>query len=222
MVRSIVIAGVLAVVVALPAHAQNHFEASVTGGYTFSEGVSGDVPFVTPSGTFTGITVKSGPSVGVSFAVITKAGGEVGFQWGRQMSKLGVTGVPSFELGDMNIDQYHVNFAYNALPGAKTRPYLSIGFGATDYGAVAYSTANRTGEVAGPVKFSFKIGVGVKSWFSNAVGLRAGANWIPTAISSHDSGYWCDPYFGCYVGTTTTFSHQLELAGGVVFRFGGE
>jgi len=219
MVRSALIAGVLTVAVTAPALAQKHFEAGVTGGYTFSEGVSGG-PFVTTSGTFTGISVESGPSVGVSFAVITRDGGEVGFQWNRQLSKLAVRGVPSFDLGDMNIDQYHVHFAYNALAGAKTRPYLSIGFGATDYGAVAYSTTNRSGEISGPLKFSLKVGVGVKTWASEGVGFRAGLNWTPTFISSKDTGYWCDPYFGCYVGPGATLSHQIELAGGVVFRFG--
>jgi hypothetical protein len=219
MVRSALIAGILAIVVAVPARAQSRFEVGVTGGWIFSEGVNGD-PIVTPNETFTGINVKSGPSIGVSFAVLSQNGGEIGFQWGRQLSKLGVKGVPSFDLGDLNIDQYHATFAYNAMQGAKVRPYLSVGFGATNYGSVTYSTLNQAGEINGSLRFSMKIGVGLKSWGNDAVGFRASMNWTPTAIGSHDTGWWCDPFYGCFVTTQSTWSNQVEFGGGVVFRFG--
>jgi hypothetical protein len=163
MIRSTLIAGVLTVAVAAPAGAQARFELSGLGGFTFSEGISGN-QITTPNGTFTGIQVKNGGSFGFSFAVMTENGGEVGFQWSRQMSTLGVRGIPSFDIGDMNLDNYHVYFAINTMREAKVHPYISIGFGATDYGAVSYSTANGSGEINGPVKFSFKAGVGIKTW----------------------------------------------------------
>jgi len=223
MIRSALMAGVLAIVVAVPAHAQSKskFELGVTGGWIFSEGVSGD-PVVRPGGTFTGITIDSGPSIGLSFTVLRPDGGEIGFQWGRQPSKLGVRGVPSIELGDMNIDQYHGTFGYNFMPLAKWRPYMSIGMGATSYSSVAYSIPNQSGEIDSSVKFSFKLGVGIKSWGNDAVGFKAGVNWTPTAVRSKDTGWFCDPFYGCMVLTESTFSNQFELAGGVVFRFGGE
>jgi len=221
MVRNALTAVTLALIVAAPAHAQSKkFELNVTGGWIFSEGASGDT-FVTPIGTFNGISVKSGPSIGLSFAVLTEGGGEVGFQWGRQMSKLTVEGVPTYELGDMNIDNYHAMFGYNTMPGAKVRPYVTIGLGATDYRPVTYSLPGRSGEINGSVRFSFKLGLGVKSWGNDAIGWTAVMNWTPTGVSSEDSGWWCDPFFGCYVTTNFKFSNQFELAGGVVFRFGG-
>ena len=219
MIRSALIAGVLAIVVAVPARAQSKFEVGVTGGWIFSEGVTAD-PVVLPAGTFTGITLKSGPSIGLSFAVLTANGGEVGFQWGRQMSALGVKGLPSFELGDMNIDHYHGTFGYNFMQGAKVRPYLSIGMGATYYSSVAYNIPNQSGEIDGSAKFSFKLGTGIKSWGNESVGFKAAVNWTPTAIRSRDTGWFCDPFHGCLVLTESTFSNQFELAGGVVFRFG--
>lgn len=228
MIRRALIAGGLAVVVAAPAWAQGQppaethkkFEVSILGGYTFSSGVSGD-PYVTPSGIFNGISVASAPSFGLSFGILTENGGEVGFQWGRQLSTLGVKGLPAFDIGDMNIDHYHAYFAYNAMAGAKTRPYLSIGLGATRYGSVAYSFANQSGEIQSARRFSFKLGLGVKTWTSDTVGLRAGMQWTPTYISSKDAGWWCDPFWGCYMTTEAKVSSQFELSGGVVFRFGG-
>jgi hypothetical protein len=32
-------------------------------------------------------------------------------------------------------------------------------------------------------------------------------------------GWWCDPYYGCGVVGTYKYSHQFELAGGIVARF---
>lgn len=223
MIRSALIAGVLAIVVAVPARAQSKskFELGVTGGFTFSEGVSGD-PVVLPGGTFTGVTIDSGPSLGLSFVVLRPDGGEIGFQWGRQISKLGVRGVPSVEIGDLNIDHYHGTFGYNFMPLAKWRPYMSIGMGATNYSSISYSIPNQAGEIDSSLKFSFKLGMGIKSWGSDAVGFRAGVNWTPTAIRSKDTGWFCDALSGCLVLTESTFSNQFELAGGVVFRFGGE
>ena len=222
MVRSALIAGVLALVVAVPARAQSKskFELGVTGGWIFSEGVSGD-PVTVPGGTFTGITIDSGPSLGLSFVVLRPDGGEIGFQWGRQISKLGVRGIPTIELGDLNIDHYHATFGYNFLSLAKWRPYMSIGMGATSYSSIAYSIPNQSGEIDSSVKFSFKLGMGVKSWGNDAVGFRAAVNWVPTAIRSKDSGSFCDPFYGCVVLSEATFSNQFELAGGIVFRFGG-
>ncbi len=208
------------VAVAAPAGAQARFELSGLGGFTFSEGISGD-PITTPNGTFTGIQVKNGGSFGFSFAVMTENGGEVGFQWRRELSTLGVRGIPSFDIGDMNLDNYHVYFAINTMREAKVHPYISIGFGATDYGAVGYSTANGSGEINGPVKFSFKAGVGIKTWANESVGFRAGINWTPTYITSKDAGWWCDPVWGCYMTSESKYSHQLEMSGGIVFRFGG-
>jgi hypothetical protein len=122
----------------------------------------------------------------------------------------------------MNIDQYHGTFGYNFMPLAKWRPYISIGMGATSYSSVAYSIPNQSGEIDSSVKFSFKLGMGIKSWGNDAVGFKAGVNWTPTAVRSKDTGWFCDPFYGCMVLTESTFSNQFELAGGVVFRFGGE
>jgi hypothetical protein len=208
--------------IAAPAQAQNRFEISFTGGYSTSEGIEGDA-IVTPAGTFNSIDVKSGAAFGLSFGYVLESGGEVGFMWNRQMSKLGVSGTTSFDIGDMNIDHYHGYFAYNFLPDSNVKPYLLIGFGATDYGAVDYvRSTGVAGTVNGPVRFSTTWGAGVKFFnASGKVGARGGVRWTPTYITSEAEGWWCDPWWGCYLVGDSKYSNQFEFSGGVVFRFGG-
>ena len=221
MVRSALIAGVIAVVLAVPARAQSRkFEVGVTGGWTFSEGLTSEQPVTLPAGTFTGINLDSGPSIGLSFHVLQANGGELGFQWGRQMSTLALRGFPTVELGDLDIDHYHGTFGYNFLALNKVRPFMTIGIGATRYSSVSYSIPFQAGEIDSATKFSFKLGMGFKTWGNEAVGFKGVVNWTPTAIRSKDTGSFCDPFVGCVLLTESTFSNQFELAGGVVFRFG--
>ena len=62
---------------------------------------------------------------------------------------------------------------------------------------------------------------GIKSWLTESLAFRTAINWTPTHISSEDGGWWCDPYWGCYLATESKHSNQLELSGGIVFRLGG-
>jgi hypothetical protein len=43
--------------------------------------------------------------------------------------------------------------------------------------------------------------------------------WTPTYIKSDAEGWWCDPYWGCYVVGDAQYSNQFELSGGIVLRF---
>jgi hypothetical protein len=220
MTRQVLIGAAVAALLATPAYAQK-FEVSFTGGYSTSEGISGDT-IITPAGSFNAIDVKSGGSFGLSFGYVLESGGEVGFLWGRQMSAIGVSGTTSVDIGDMNIDHYHGYFAYNFLPDSNVKPYLMIGFGATDYGAVDYTLQGTSGTVNGPTRFSTTWGAGVKAFAANGrVGFRGGVRWTPTYITSSAEGWWCDPYWGCYLVGDSKYSNQFEFAGGIVFRFGG-
>jgi hypothetical protein len=221
MIRETLIASVLAVAVAAPAHAQKRYEVSGFGGATFGGGLSGD-PVTTPAGTFTGIGVKSGLSLGASFAVVMENGGEIGVQWGHQFSKLTATGRPTVDIGNMAIDHYHAYVAYNGTFNKTIKPYISVGFGATDYGTVAYTAAGQSGEIPGPLRFSFTVGAGFKYWADENTAVRVGLQWMPTYLGSNGDGWWCGAFWGCYARTNATFSNQLELSGGVVYRFGGK
>ena len=47
------------------------------------------------------------------------------------------------------------------------------------------------------------------------VGVRA----TPAYIKSDAAGYWCDPYWGCYLVGNAQYANQIELNGGITFRF---
>lgn len=189
--------------VAAPASAQIKFEASIMGGYTFSEGVAGDLTLIPGVGTFNSIDVKSGGSFSAQFGIVLPAGQEFGFTYSRQMSELSLSGLDSRVLGDMNIDSYHGYFAYNFLPDSKIRPYVQIGFGATDYGSVPY-TGIVSGTIAGPVRFSTSWSGGVKAWMNDHFGFRAAFVYTPTYISTEAAGWWCDPYGAATWWVTTS------------------
>jgi len=208
--------------VAVPASAQVKFEASFLFGYTFSEGVSGDA-VITPSGTFNSVDVKSGGALGFSVGVVAHNGGEVGFVYSRQMSQLSLSGLNQKDLGDMNIDSYHGYIGYNFMYDTKMNPYIQIGFGATDYGQVNYTNfAGAPGAINGPARFSANIAAGVKFFVNDHFGFRAGAVYTPTYISSTAEGWWCDPYWGCYLVGDNKYSNQFQLQGGFTVRFGGK
>jgi len=201
--RALVVASLMAL--ATPAYAQVRFEASIMGGYTFAEGVEGDA-VITPSGTFNKIELKSGGAFNLSFGVVAHNGAEVGFIWSHQMSHLSLSGFDTKDLGSMNIESYH---GY-------------IGFGATDYGPVDFTKANgQPATIAGPVRYSTTVGFGVKYWANNHFGFRAGMIYTPTYITAEAEGWWCDPYWGCYLVGDHKYSNQFQLQGGFTFRFGG-
>jgi hypothetical protein len=63
------------------------------------------------------------------------------------------------------------------------------------------------------------LGAGVKVYGSGKVGARFGARWTPTYIKSDATGYWCDPYWGCYLTGSAQYANQFDLNGGITVRF---
>ena len=212
--------GAVMLAMATPAFAQIRYEASIMGGYTFAEGVEGQAVVIPGEGTFNKIQVNSGGAFSVSFGVVGHNGAEVGFIYSRQMSSLGLSGTNVKDLGDMNIDSYHGYIGYNFMPDGMFHPYVYIGFGATDYGPVNFTRFNgQPGTIAGPVRYSTTVGFGVKYWATEHLGFRAGMIYTPTYITSEAEGWWCDPYWGCYVVGNAQYSNQWELSGGITLRF---
>jgi hypothetical protein len=84
-----------------------------------------------------------------------------------------------------------------------------------DFVTVGGESRKTTGET----QFSTTWGVGVKFLPSPHVGVKVGASFTPTYIKSDPGGWWCDPYWGCYLTGSPQYSNQLSLNGGVVFRF---
>ncbi|HSF18094.1 MAG TPA: hypothetical protein VLK65_21335 [Vicinamibacteria bacterium] len=155
-------------------------------------------------------------SYGFAFNIFATENASIGFQWSRQESMLEAEGTRTRNLTDLAVYNYHVIYTYNWLEeNANFRPFLFGGLGATQY---------VPGEVIGfPVdsetRFSSTWGGGVKFYPAPAFGLALTARWTPTQIRSDPAGFWCSPYWGCFVLEQSKHSHQFEFTGGLSFRF---
>ncbi len=189
----------LLVLASAPAWGQG-FEAALLGGYTTSGGLEPQAAGITDlelSGSFTW-----GASVGWFFS--PRLGVEA--SWTRQDSALVIgTDRGQAELFDVSIDQLQGNLVYQfGGEQARLRPFVSAGLGAAFFGAPG---------LEGETKLSLGLGAGVKWLPTSKVGARLQARYSPTYL--HDSGSdYCDPFGFCQ-----SWLHQLELTGGVSFRF---
>ena len=211
----------LAVAIAAPAEAQ--IEVTATLGWTVSSGVSGEAIDAPDGNRYDRIEPVESASFAFTIGYLARSGGEVGFQWGRQLSELQLGGTATTTVGDMNVDNYHGYFAYNfGAFDASVRPYVMIGLGATSYGDVEFGTAGEARTVPGSTRFSTTWGTGVKMYAgpNRNIAFKAGIRWTPTYITSDAAGWWCDAFWGCYVVGDAKYSHQFEVFGGIAFRFG--
>ena len=218
--RTILIASLLSLA-AGPLFAQDpKAEVGVTFGWSYADGVSGNTYVVPGVGSFNRIDPKDSFMWGIDIGFFVGPNAEVGFIYGNQPTKLVVGGTKDVEVGDMGITTYHGTYTYNFGDGsAKVRPYLMGGLGATNFGGVSYATALRTGTTQSSTRFSSTWGAGVKVYGASKVGARFGLRWTPAYIKSDAAGYWCDPYWGCYVVGNAQYANQLELNGGITFKF---
>ena len=219
--RTFVAAFILALVTAAPAFAEDpKAEVGVTFGWSYADGVSGNTYVVPGVGTFSRIDPKDSFMWGIDIGFFIGPNAEVGFIYGNQPTTLQVSGSATRDVGDLTITTYHGTYTYHFGEGdAKVRPYITAGLGATNFGGVSYSTALRTGTTQGATRFSSTWGAGVKVYGASKVGGRFGVRWTPAYIKSDAAGYWCDPYWGCYLVGDAQYANQLELNGGITFRF---
>jgi hypothetical protein len=199
-------------------------EGSFLLGWTFSDGVDvgNNPPIITGDGEiYDRIDPKDSFKWGFMVGVNASDNVEVGFQYGQQNSTLEAGGTATREIGDFSVKTYHGYFGFNFFePEAPVRPFLLFGLGATSFGSVDYTRLNgAAGTVEGGTQFSTTLAAGVKVFPSPSFGVRAGVQWIPTYIKSDAGGYWCDPWFGCYVVGDAQYSSQWDLSAGVIFRF---
>ena len=137
------------------------------------------------------------------------------------MSTLQASGpVSKIEIADMNVNNYHGNFVYNwGEVDAKVRPFAFVGLGATSYSSSDYTTLAGGTNKLSDTQFSTTWGGGVKMYLSPNFGIKATARWTPTYIKSTSAGYWCDPWYGCWLLADPDYSHQFDISGGFTIRF---
>jgi outer membrane protein W len=197
-------------------------EVSGNAGWTFSDGVSSSTTIRGGDGNlYNRIDPKDSFSWNFTAGYFLNENLELEFLYGQQQSKLEVSGTATTEIGDFKIKNYHGIFSYNFGDSrAKARPYVFLGAGATDYPGLSFTRLNGSvAEIGGSAKFSGTFGAGVKVYPSKTAGLRLQARWTPTYIKTDSTGYWCDPYWGCYVTGNAQYSNQFELTGGLTLRF---
>jgi outer membrane protein W len=196
------------------------FEITAMGGATYSEGVT-RVPVTVPDvGTFDAVDPKSGASWGIRAAYLVDENVEVGVLFDQQLSRVEISGSRTLELGDMSISNIHAYGAYNFLdPDARVRPYLLLGLGATLYGSLDVNTEDYRKTIDGESKLSPTFGAGAKMFLNPRIGVRIEGRYTPTYIRSDPVGWYGDPYWGYYVVEEAQYSNQLEVAGGLTYRF---
>ena len=220
--RILIIAALAACVVATPAMAQDQrVELSVLLGWTFSDGVEGQAVPALDGNIYDRIDPQDSFKWGFDVGVYATEQVQVGFLFGQQMTKLEAGGTSTREIGDLNVNTYHGYVAYNlGAADSPVRPYFMGGLGATSFGEVSYTRLNgQTGTTTSETQFSTTWGAGVKFFASPNVGARFGLQWTPTYIKTDAVGYWCDPYWGCYLVGDAQYSNQWDISGGITFRF---
>ena len=219
--RSVVLASLMALG-ASAAWAQDHrMEISGNAGWTFSDGVTGDAIRAGDGNLYNSIDPKDAFSYAIDIGFFVNEHVEVGGLFSQQKSKMVIGGAVERELGDWSVDNYHGVFTYNfGDSDAKVRPYFSGGAGVTHYGGVGFTSATgQAREIGGNSQFSTTWGLGLKLYPGKSAGVKLGVRWTPTYIKSDSAGWWCDPYWGCYVVGDPQYSNQFEFTGGVTFRF---
>jgi len=213
---------VLAMALAAPAAAQApKAEVTLNAGWVFSDGVTGDSIEAGDGNIYNEIVPKSSGSFSFTFGFMPSDSTEVGFLFARQMSELQVKGTATTKVDNMAVDNYHAYFAYNFGDFDDTvRPYVMFGLGNTHYNGVDFTTASgQPRSISGVNRFSTSLGAGVKVYPARGFGVKLGARWTPTHIKTDSAGWWCDPWWGCYVVGNAQYSNQFELTGGIAFRF---
>ena len=222
MIRKSLLGAFMLVVLSSTAWAQSP-KVEFTGiiGWSLSDGVSGDPVRAANGQTYDRVDPKDSVNFGFSVGFFLSPSAEIGFLWRRQATQLDVAGTSVATLGDLNIDGYHGYGAYYfGDPEAKARPYIMGGLGATHYGSVSYTNAvGQASTTDSGTQFSTTWGAGLKVNASPNVGMKFGIQWTPTYIKSDAAGWWCDPWWGCYVIGDAQYSNQFEFNGGVTLRF---
>jgi opacity protein-like surface antigen len=222
MYKKILLGALMLAVLSSTAWAQTP-KVEITGliGYTLADGVSGDAYKAGNGQTYDRVDPQDSMNFGLGIGFFLTPQAEVGFLWRRQATKLDVSGTTTTTLGDLNIDGYHGYFAYYfGDPEMKVHPYFMGGLGATSYGSVTYTKASGVSATTpSGTQFSTTWGAGVKVNASPNIAVKFGLQWTPTYIKSDAAGWWCDPWWGCYVVSSSQYSNQFEFVGGVTVRF---
>jgi hypothetical protein len=198
-----------------------HFEGSGRVGWTFADGVSASGSVTASDGSiYNRVDPADSMSWGFTLGVFLSRALEVEFIFDRQQTTLEVSGTRTVEVDSLDIGNYHGALAYNfGREDSSMRPYFFAGVGATSYSPLSFVGADgKAREIAGQTRLSPTFGGGVKV-YRGRIGARAEMRMTPTYIKSDTTGWWCDPYWGCYATSKSQYAWQIQMTGGVTVRF---
>jgi hypothetical protein len=220
--RKVAVLSAFVALAGTPAWAQDpRVEIGVLAGWTFSDGVTGQAVLGADGNLYNSIEPDDSFSYSLDLGFFVTPNVQVGGLFAQQKSKMLIGGAVAREVGDWSLSNYHGYIAYNTGDSdSMARLYFLGGLGATHYGSIGFTGVNGVArEIGGETQFSTTWGAGVKVYPSKSVGLKLGVRWTPTYIKSDAEGWWCDPYWGCYVVGDAQYSNQFEFSGGITFRF---
>lgn len=218
---ALVAAAILGMVSPTIAQDEHRFEITGAGGWTASDGVSGESILAGDGNVYNRIDPKDSFSVRLSGGYYVTSNVLVELLFDRQFSSLDLGGTNTRGLGNFNVDNVHGMVAYHfAELDAPIRPFLGGGLGWTNFGSLDITgPAGESRSIDGEARFSTRLEAGVKMAASPRLAFRAGVHFTPTYVKSDATGWWCDPYWGCYVTGDAQYSNQWEFSGGLSFRF---
>jgi hypothetical protein len=157
--------------------------------------------------------VKDAAAWGGSVTVKLAEDGELEALFARQHTRLTSEGLftsqPRFPL---TMEIYHLGGNYLfGVDGARLRPYVGLGVGATRLVPGLDELENET-------RFSASVAGGLKAYVGAHLGLRLEVRGFATAIES-DRDVFCRGFGPCRVRTTGSDLSQVEARGGLIFRF---
>ena len=222
MIRRTVVLASFVALAAPAARAQDaRVEIGVSAGWTFSDGVTGGPVLAGDGNLYDRIEPKDSFSYALDLGFYVNENLQIGGLFSQQKSKMLIGGTREVEVGDWSVDNYMGIVTYNFGDGDATiRPYFLGGMGVTHYGSIDFTGVGGVSrEIGGESQFTTTWGLGVKIYPSRSVGVKLGVRWTPTYIKSDAAGWWCDPYWGCYVVGDAQYSNQFEFSGGITLRF---
>ncbi len=175
----------------------------------------GSVP-VQPVSTAPGITevnTNSSISYGVTGGFNFTENFGLEFLWNQQPTQATgrlFNGADYSQKVDTTLNQYHGNFVITLRdPDSRLRPFLLLGFGAT----------NISGPGSSFTRFSYGLGGGVKYFLKPNTGIRIQARYAPTYLYSTAGGVWCNWWGYCWLMSDNHYLNQGDVTVGWFFRF---
>ncbi|HQQ78874.1 MAG TPA: peptidylprolyl isomerase [Thermoanaerobaculia bacterium] len=167
---------------------------------------------------FEKIGVPNAMSWGLTFEYVITPWGSLEALWSHQNTTLtaqftaGTVGYDD-KLSHLNVDTFQIGGMWMSGDASnKARLYFDLLLGVTVLTpSPGFETITR---------FSGSVGGGIKYYFADHFGLRAGARWMPVYVNSSASGGgYCDPIYGCYTWYGTNYLNQGDAHLGLIARF---